>query len=507
MIGRTVLDRYRVVRRLARGGMGVVYLARSEGAAGFARPVVVKRILPAMAYEESMAKMFVREARILSNLNHPNIVSVLDFAEENDAYVMVIEYVHGYHVGNWAKFCWQQGTRVPALLAMHIVIKVLDALHHAHTMTRADGTPYQIVHRDISPANVHLSVDGQVKLLDFGIARVSHGAGEYQTEEIALKGKLPYISPELFRSGEPSPKSDLYAAGVMLHELLVGKNEFRGKEMSETVGRVVNHHASPVASIRKDIPERLDDVIAKALQKDPHRRYPDAAAFARDLRMLRAMSESDADAMLAKRVAADFTHEMSSRMGLVSLDELDDAWRNPPKVPSDEPPAAERSEAGTTRTEVDLPKDTSPRWMLGLAAVMILIGVGGYGVLYMQRQQATTVSIIKPVKLDDHGDPVADEIEPIAPIAGASVGETIEETVARHLPQFGNCKQAHLPNASSKFTLFFEIGTDGRVESVHISPSKIADNPLGKCYERVARRLRFDKSTEGLTSSIPITIN
>ena len=508
MVGRTVLGRYRVVRRLARGGMGVVYLARSEGAEGFARPIVVKRILPSMAYEDSMAKMFIREARILSNLNHPNIVSVLDFAQEGDAYVMVIDYVHGYHLGNWAKYCWLQNTRVPALLALHVVIKVLDALHHAHTMTRADGSPYQIVHRDVSPANIHLSVDGQVKLLDFGIARVSRGGGEYQTEEVALKGKLPYIAPELFRSAEPSPKSDLYAAGVMLHELLVGENEFRGKEMSDTIGRVVNHHASSVAARRKDVPERIDEILARALAKDPYRRFSDAGAFARELRLLRAMAESDADAMLAKRVAADFTFEMSNAMGLVSLDELDDAWRNPPKLPSEDPPPAERTDAGTTRTEIDLPYEANHRWMLWLAAAMVLVGLGGYSVLHIKNHQSTTLNVIKPVKLDKYGDPIAsDDIEPLEPLAGRSVGETIEETVAKHLPRFGACKQTHHPNKSSKFTLFFEIGPEGAVTTVHISPSETAVSSLGKCYERVAKKIRFPEAVAGLTGTVPITIN
>lgn len=486
--------------------MGVVYLARSEGAAGFARPVVVKRILPSMAYEEAMAKMFVREARILSNLNHPNIVSVVDFAEEDEAYVMVIEYVHGYHVGNWAKYCWQQGARVPALLAIHIVIKVLDALHHAHTMKRPDGSPYEIIHRDISPSNVHMSVDGQVKLLDFGIARVSRGAGEYQTEEIALKGKLPYLAPELFRSGEPSPKTDLYAAGVMLHELLTGKNEFRGKEMSETVGRVVNHHASKVSEHRADLPSRIDEILEKALQKDPHRRFVDAAAFAKELRSLRSMSESDADAMLAKRVATDFTLDMANTLNLVPLAELDDAWRNPPKIPSLEP--SERTDAGTTRTEVDLPHETSFRWVLWLAAAMILAGLVGFGVLYYESQKQTTVNVIKPIKLDDFGDPVPnDSIEPIEPMPGESVNATIEETVAQHLPRFGQCKQTHLPAGSSHFTLDFQIGREGEVQTVRISPEPTASSPLGRCYERVAERISFGKAAAGLSGSVPITIN
>src|SRR5262249_51936819 len=139
LIGRIVLRRYRIVQRLATGGMGVIYLARSEGAKGFVKPVVIKRILPHFVGDEALTGMFAREARIMSNLSHPGSVGILDFAEEDGAYLMVLEYVHGFHLGRWHR--WMRHTRdlFPIEPAIHIVISVLDAVHYAHTLPGPGG--------------------------------------------------------------------------------------------------------------------------------------------------------------------------------------------------------------------------------------------------------------------------------------------------------------------------------------------------------------------------------
>src|SRR5262245_24696603 len=213
MTGTLVLGRYRVVSPLARGGMGIVFLARTEGAAGFSRPVVIKRVVPDLAGDEAAAQSFAREARILSNLQHPNIVNVIDFDEEDGAYVMVLEYVHGYNVGQWQRYLLDTGRKMPIDYAIYITTRVLDALHYAHTFTRADGTPMQIVHRDVSPGNILLDTQGNVKLLDFGIARANEG-GEYKTRDGYFKGKLTYAAPEIYEGTAASPQSDVYSAGV-----------------------------------------------------------------------------------------------------------------------------------------------------------------------------------------------------------------------------------------------------------------------------------------------------
>src|SRR5947209_14846010 len=187
LIGRVVLGRYRIVRMLAQGGMGVIYLARSEGAAGFVRPIVVKRILSDLISDESIVNHFKREARIMSNLRHPGIVSVIDFGQEARSYLMVLDYVHGFHAGRWQKFVRTTRGPFPAELAVQIVLAVLDALHYAHTLADADGRVLGIVHRDVSPSNVLLEVDGHVKLADFGIARMQTESTDVRTEAGTIK--------------------------------------------------------------------------------------------------------------------------------------------------------------------------------------------------------------------------------------------------------------------------------------------------------------------------------
>ena len=153
MSGRVVLGRYRVVAPLARGGMGIIYLGRLEGAAGFSKAVVIKTVIPD-AKDARAAQLFAREARIVSNLEHPSIVGVLDFGEVDGEYIMVLEYVHGFHLGNWWRNVKDARGSMPVAHAVEVMLPVLDALDFAHRMKRADGTPLDIVHRDISPANI-----------------------------------------------------------------------------------------------------------------------------------------------------------------------------------------------------------------------------------------------------------------------------------------------------------------------------------------------------------------
>lgn len=328
VLNRTVLGRYRIVHKLARGGMGVVYLARTEGAAGFAKPAVVKRILPDLVDDDKMTQMFVREARIMSYLHHPNIVGVLDFGEEDRSYIMVLEYVHGFHLGRWYRYVNASRGAFPAHLAIYIVVKVLEALDYAHTLKRPDGTPFNLVHRDISPSNVLLSTDGHIKLADFGIARVAGETQVFKTEETTVKGKFPYLAPELFTGQPATVQTDLYSCGVVLHELLLGKNEFRGREIAQTIHRVFTHKPTLRFPNRDDIPEELGEVLGKALAKSPHERYRSAREFAQQLRKLQTVPEAVLASNLAQEIQSDFNGEMPGRLGVQPLQELDAAWRN-----------------------------------------------------------------------------------------------------------------------------------------------------------------------------------
>ena len=338
LLGQVVLGRYRIIRDLAKGGMGAVYLGRTEGAAGFTRPVVIKSILPDMISDPNSTKMFAREARILSNFQHPNIVSALDFGEDADAYLMVLEYVHGYDVGRWSAYLNRLGREMPVDHAIHIMSQTLDALHHAHTLKRPDGTQTCVVHRDVSPTNILLSVEGHVKILDFGIARMTGETGEYRTRESTFKGKLAYAPPELLQGEEPSPTSDTYSAAVVFYQLLAGKNPFRGKSITETLARVMQDAPTPISEIRPDAPAELDAIFARALAKNPADRYTSAAELSKAIREVRSGSKEDVAADFLEAIRRDFTgNAMPSALDLEPLTVRDQAWREAQLHESDKP--------------------------------------------------------------------------------------------------------------------------------------------------------------------------
>ncbi len=336
LVGSVLLGRYRIVRELAKGGMGVVYLARAEGAVGFVKPVVVKLVLPEHASDERYLGMFVREAQILSGLRHPSIVDVIEFGEEAGAYVMVLEYVRGYHLGQWSKYLRKKGRELPTEILLLLMTDVLEALHKAHSMVHPDGTPMHIVHRDVSPSNILLDDDGRARLLDFGVARMRGGGVDYQTQVRSFVGKITYSAPEMFAGVEATPQSDLYSCGVVLHEMLLGRNVFSGKNQAATLNLVLNHTPEPVESLSPNIPAGLDNILRKSMAKNPEERFGSAHEFALALRSLQREYESELRARFAIMLKTDFGEDMARLLGLESLTARDEAWRRlsvpPPQV-------------------------------------------------------------------------------------------------------------------------------------------------------------------------------
>jgi len=329
-IGSIVLGRYRVVRILALGGMGAVYLGRADGARGFVRPVVIKRILASYADDDEAVSMFVREARILSQLQDPGIVSVIDFGQEPDGtLVMVLEYVHGYHLGYWHAFTQKSQRKMDVDIAGYIVTRVLDALSHAHNFTNPDGRKVQIIHRDISPSNVLLDIHGNVKLVDFGIAR-SQGeeVDEYKTQAPRLKGKFSYMPVELFRGDDPSVQTDVYACGVMLYELLSGSNPFRGRTMAESYDKVRTLTPMTLGALRDDVSPELDAAVAKAMAQDPSDRFAGALEFANALRAARSATDETLRSTLRDELSLAYAGPLPEMLDIEPLSARGDAWRD-----------------------------------------------------------------------------------------------------------------------------------------------------------------------------------
>lgn len=331
MLHRLLLGRYRVIQPLAMGGMGAVYLGRVEGAAGFAKPVVIKRILPHLTASAEDRAQFVREARILSQLRHPSIVNVVDFGQENGAYLMVLEYVNGYHLGQWLKYVVKTRKQMPWQEGVYIILEVLGALQYAHT---SSGERAGVIHRDISPSNILLDVDARVRIVDFGVARVETEQTVQDDEHrSSFKGKLPYAAPELYSGATATASTDIYACAVILYQLLAGANPFSGPDAAVIIRRVLALEPAPIDSLRADVPEELAAVLAKALLKDSQSRFLSAKDFSTALRGLLPRSEADIHAEMLTAIRADFSDGLPKLLNVPSLKQLDAAWRAHPIVP------------------------------------------------------------------------------------------------------------------------------------------------------------------------------
>ena len=334
LVGRIVLGRYRIVRAIGRGGMGVIYLARSEGAARFVKPFVIKQAAPGDRdpAATSMITQLAREARIMSNLRHPGIVGVIDFADGAQARTSSFSITcKGYNLGQWRKFVQHTGRPFSPELAVHVVERVLDALDYAHTLTRSDGEPLDIVHRDISPGNVLLDVEGHVKLADFGVARTDRRPHRGVRQGDMIKGKISYGGARALRRRRRlrPPSSDVYGCAVMLHELLVGRNEFKADNGAlDGDARDATRPIEAISSLRNDVPAALDRVLQKALSKSPEARFASARELGEALNQLRTAPPETTARRLTTTVREDFNDpRMADFLGVEDPTTLERAWR------------------------------------------------------------------------------------------------------------------------------------------------------------------------------------
>ncbi len=256
--------------------MAELYLARTVGFEGFDKLVVIKRILPQFSNVASFVAMFTNEARLAATLHHPNIAQVYDIGIDDGDYFFAMEYVHGEDLHRATLQSLEQGVPISLDFALALGIGLCAGLHYAHEKAGPDGTPLQIVHRDVSPSNVLVSYDGAVKLVDFGIARGAQGKVVTAT---GLKGKIIYMSPEQCRADASlDRRSDIYSVGTILYELTCGRTPFSGTDYA-ILNQIVNADPLPPSALVPDFPRELEAIILRALARDPAERYPTAEAL------------------------------------------------------------------------------------------------------------------------------------------------------------------------------------------------------------------------------------
>lgn len=273
--------KYQLIEKVAQGGMAEVYKAKSYGVAGFEKLVCIKKILPHLSKNGEFVKMFINEAKIAVSLNHANIVQVYDLGKVSDEYYMGMEFIHGQDLMTIIKLGRKTRRFLPIPTGVYIITELCRGLDYAHNLSDPSGRPLNIVHQDVSPHNLMISYEGDVKLMDFGIA--SFDAGDDAAEEKVGGGKFAYMAPEQANGMGVDRRSDIFAAGIILYEVITGQRLYAGKDRREKMRMVRNAEIPPPRAVNPEIPVRLEEILLRALARDPDDRYSEARDMQEDL--------------------------------------------------------------------------------------------------------------------------------------------------------------------------------------------------------------------------------
>lgn len=277
------MGRYELLFRIAAGGMAEVYAARVQGEAGFEKLVAVKRMLPTLADDEEFVTMFLDEAKLAANISSPYVVQTLDLGRDGDgALFIAMELIVGVTLSRIMKEAAKVRRAVPVPMAIELLAQSAEGLHAAHVATTPIGQPLDIIHRDVSPQNILVGVDGRARLTDFGVARAV--LRSTKTDAGRIKGKFAYCAPEQLRSEEIDQRADIFSLGVVSWEALAGQRLFVADHPLATMERVTSMPILPLHQVRAKVPEGVSAVIDKALQRDPNGRQSSAREFAMELR-------------------------------------------------------------------------------------------------------------------------------------------------------------------------------------------------------------------------------
>ena len=272
---------FTLVEQLAVGGMAEIYLAKTRGLAGFEKYLALKLIHPDFADDEQFVQMLIDEAKIAVGLSHPNIAQVFDLGREEGRYFISMEYVRGADLFQIMRKLTDAEIEVPVEVAVYLVQELCAGLSYVHDKRDAEGRPLKIIHRDISPQNIMVSQAGEVKLVDFGIAMMA--SRHRRTQAGFVKGKYYYMSPEQVRGGPVDQRSDIFSAGIILYEVLVGQMLYLEEDVDRLVEKVRQADIAPPATRRPEIPPALSHIAMRALAKDPDQRFDSAEEFRREL--------------------------------------------------------------------------------------------------------------------------------------------------------------------------------------------------------------------------------
>lgn len=336
--------KYELVRSLGHGGMAEAWLAHAKGAAGVVKPVVIKKVLPELAAQTELVEAFIAEARISTTLSHGNIAQVFEFGEVAGEYYLAMEWVNGKSLAHVLSRADKKGFwHLPIPVAAYIAAETLKGLHHAHTRKGADGRPLHLVHRDVTPDNILVSFEGEVKVADFGIAK-ARLAGRKETQVGVVKGKFLYFSPEQATGKQVDARTDVYAVGASLYQMLTGQLAFEGPFM-QVMPKLVAGDYQPVRELNPDVPEALEAIVDRAMAKELSTRYRSAQQM---LEALTTFLSENAPSFSAERLKLllddlyEAEHEADGEGRLLDESERDQlaAWKPTTKKPKKKAPSS-----------------------------------------------------------------------------------------------------------------------------------------------------------------------
>lgn len=300
---------YVVIDRIGDGGMAEIFLAKRQGYSGFEKLIALKKILPRYSENPTFAQMLIQEAKLAASLQHHNVVQVYDLGEIEGQVYIAMEYVHGRDLAAVLSHTYRRKERLPVALSLCIATEFITGLDYAHRTRGPDGAPLRIIHRDISPQNILISYEGEVKVTDFGIARALGGDGFHLPGN--LYGKFGYMSPEQVTGQAIDQRSDIFSAGVVLYEILTGQRLFRGKTSNDTAIMISKHPIPPPSAVNPEVPPSVDEVCAKALARDRDVRYRTMGTLLGDLSRV-------ADALPRRAATRDLSVYMRRQFGNAS---------------------------------------------------------------------------------------------------------------------------------------------------------------------------------------------
>lgn len=537
--------KYYLISKLAEGGMAEIFLAKQVGVEGFEKNIVVKRMLSHLSTANDFVAMFLDEARLASRLSHPNVVQVLDLGFEEGCYFIAMEYLAGEDFSTVIRSAAKQRTFVPLNLALKVLADAAQGLHYAHDFTDSKGQPLNVVHRDVSPSNIFITYSGQVKMLDFGIAKAESRVTN--TTAGVVKGKYQYMAPEQAQSLPVDRRADVYSLGVCMYEALCNARPFARDTDLAILNAVLKNEYRPPRQLRPDLPVELEQILVKALSRDAADRFQTAGEFASAIEnYLRATTSVTSGAALTTYMTNFFGQErVTAKTRIDSLEDLKASGVSLPvmekKGPISTPGQPTNVAIEGATNAIGAPKSVvaqrqkSSATMLIAVALALLVGVGG--TFAALKSSTTTVvppavpdrpivlppPVVIPAVLDAGATPDAGPVEvdaglaDAAPVIDAGVPDkkappprvivlstpVISQVIRRNAGPVVRCFREHradLPGPTGKVDVTIVILRSGKVSTVS---SPMAGTGVGKCLEARIKEIKFPAHVD---ESVEITL-